>query len=266
MPGDSKHRIVTVLSGVRGILFDVDGVVSIGRTPIPGAAEALKHLSSNGIPYRFVTNTTTLSRMNLYERLRAMGLPLEPDHLFTTHEVAARYLVDRGRPTCLLLVADGVREAYQGIPTDESAPDIVLVGDIGDRWDYALLNRVFNMIMSGAEIVALHKGRYWQTEEGLNMDIGAFVAALEYATGKSATILGKPEAAFFEIALADLGLARDDVVMIGDDIESDVGGAQRAGIRGILVKTGKYNEDAVKRSSVEPYAVISSIAELVHLI
>ena len=255
-----------MLSGVKGILCDVDGVVSIGRTPIPGAAEALEHLSSNGIPYRFVTNTTTESRMTLYERLRAMGMPLEPDHLFTTHEIAARYLVDRGRPTCFLLVADGVREAYEGIPTDESTPDIVLVGDIGDRWDYPLLNRVFNMIMSGAEIVALHKGRYWQTEEGLNMDIGAFVAGLEYATGKTATIMGKPEAAFFEIALADLGLSRDDVVMIGDDIESDVGGAQRAGIRGVLVKTGKYEEDAVKRSSVEPYAVISSIAELTRLI
>jgi len=255
-----------VLSGVKGILFDMDGVVSIGRTPIPGAAEALEHLTGKGIPYRFLTNTTTEPRLRLYERLREMGMPLRPEHLFTTHEVAARYLVERGKPTCFLLVADAVRDAYADIPTDESAPEIVLVGDIRDRWSYPLLNRVFNMIMAGAEIVALHKGRYWKTEEGLQMDIGAFVAGLEYTTGKTATILGKPKPAFFEIGLSDLGLAADDVIMVGDDVESDVGGAQGAGIRGVLVQTGKYNEDAVARSSVEPFAVISSIAELTTLI
>ena len=119
------------------------------------------------------------------------------------------------------------------------------------------------MVRGGAEIVALHKGRYWQTEHGLQVDIGVFVAGLEYATGKPATVIGKPSATFFRMGLKDLGVDPESVVMVGDDIEADVGGAQRAGVRGVLVRTGKYRPDDLERSDLAPDAVITSIADLV---
>lgn len=247
---------------MRGILFDMDGVVHVGDSAVPGARETLERLEARGIPCRFVTNTTTSSPAQLHEKMRRLGLPIAKEHIRTTHEVATRYLEKIGNPACYLLVAEGALDAYAGVPISTTRPDCVIIGDIGSRWNYDILNRVFNMVMDGADIIALHKGRYWKTQRGLQVDIGLFVAGLEYCTGKSATVVGKPSPAFFEAALADLGLSADDVVMVGDDIENDVGGAQRAGMRGVLVKTGKYREDAVARSRIAPDAVLETLADL----
>ena len=114
------------------------------------------------------------------------------------------------------------------------------------------MNKVFGMVIRGAEMVALHKGRYWQMEDGLRMDIGAFVAGLEYVTGKSATVIGKPSESFFSLVLEDLGLGAGEVVMIGDDIINDIQGAQKAGMQAVLVKTGKYRPELVETSDVKP--------------
>lgn len=249
----------------KGVLFDLDGVVHVGDSAIPGASEVLRHLDTRGIPYRFVTNTTTKSPEKLRAKMNAMGLSVKADSILTTHEVAAEYLHGAGDPSCYLLVHEDAVPAYAGFAIDETNPDFVVIGDIGDRWNYAILNRVFNMVMGGSKMLALHKGRYWQSAAGLQIDIGAFVSGLEFATGKEAIVVGKPAATFFDMALRRLGLA-NHVIMVGDDIESDVGGAQRAGISGVLVKTGKYREDAVARSAVTPDAVIDSVADLLELL
>ncbi len=248
------------------MLLDLDGVLHVGTTPIPGAADTLALLDRKNIPVRFVTNTTTRSPESLHRQMADMGLPIRADAILTTHRVAAQYLNRLGRPSCYFLVAAEALPAYAGIPTSERAPEYVVVGDIGDRWNYKLLNGVFNMVMDGAHMIALHKGRYWKTDDGLQMDIGAFVAGLEYVTGKQATVIGKPSATFFQMALEQLGVPMQHVVMVGDDIETDIGGAQAFGIRGVLVRTGKYREDAVARSTVRPDAVLDSIADLQELL
>ncbi|MFQ5510398.1 MAG: TIGR01458 family HAD-type hydrolase [Candidatus Krumholzibacteriia bacterium] len=255
-----------VFENVKGILFDMDGVVHIGNSLVPGAADTINHLDSRGIPYRFLTNTTTLSPESLWRKMVDMGLPITSDVILTVHQAAATYLGRSPQQKCYLLIDANALPAYKGLPQSESHPDRIVIGDIGDRWNYTLLNDIFTMVMGGAEMVALHKGRFWQTERGLRMDIGAFVCGLEYATGVQATIIGKPAPAFFEAALHDLGLDKKAVVMIGDDIETDVGGAQMAGIRGVLVKTGKYRQDDVDRSAVEPDAVLSSITDLMEML
>jgi len=247
---------------ISGVLFDIDGVVHVGDQAIDGAARAIQQLRDHGTSFRFVTNTTTQSRASLHERLRRLGLPIEPDEILTTHEVAARRLRSQGSPTCWLLVADLALPAYAGLPRTEDAPDYVVIGDIGDRWDFELLDRVFNMVMNGSRMIALHKGRFWQTESGLRMDIGCFVAGLEYVTGTRAEVIGKPTAAFFGLALDDMGVQPGEALMVGDDIESDVGGAQRAGLRAALVRTGKYRPDTLERSTVVPDAVLDSVADL----
>jgi HAD superfamily hydrolase (TIGR01458 family) len=251
---------------VKGILFDMDGVVHIGDSPIHGAAETLRHLKAIGIPYRFLTNTTTKTVETLSQKMAGMGLPIEVAEIFTTHQVAVNYLRARGSPPCFPVVASEALPLYDGFPRSESAPEYIILGDIEDRWSYALLNRLFNCIMDGATLLALHKGRYWRTEEGLRMDIGVFVAGLEYTTGKEAVVLGKPSPTFFRIVMDDLAVHPDHVIMVGDDVESDIGGAQKIGMRGVLVKTGKYREENVGRSGVRPDAIISSIAELKDLI
>ena len=116
--------------------------------------------------------------------------------------------------------------------------------------------------MPGARLVCLHKNRWWQTARGPLLDSGAFVAGLEYAAGVEAELVGKPSPAYFEAALAVLGVAPEDAVMVGDDVESDVSAAQRLGLHGVLVRTGKFREDTLAVASPAPDAVLDSVAEL----
>jgi len=250
------------LNEIKGFLCDLDGVLYVGDKPIEGAVAFVEHLQAAKIPCRFLTNTTTRSLDTLFEKVQRLGLPIEKSELVTPPKIAAEHLRRMGQPRCLLIMEDDTKKDLAGIPTDENDPEVIVIGHYANRWNYDLLNRLFHMIMNGTQLVALHKGRYWQTERGLTLDIGAFVTALEYATGTQATVIGKPSQTFFELALADLGLPAEKVAMIGDDINSDIGGAQRAGLRGILVRTGKYRAELVEQSLVTPDLVIDSIALL----
>lgn len=250
------------VSEIDGLLFDLDGVLYVGDAAIPGAANAIAQIQARGLPRLFVTNTTTQSRAQLAAKLQAMDLPIAADEILTTPHAARLYLKHRGYRSCHFLVADAVKDEFADFNADDQRPDAVVIGDIGAAWNYAILNQVFEMAMAGAELIALHKGKFWQTADGLKMDIGAFVTGLEYATGKTAAIMGKPAPAFFALALRQLGLPASRVAMIGDDIDSDVGGAQRAGLQGILVKTGKYREAYALASTIQPDLLLDSVAEL----
>lgn len=254
---------MAILNGIRGILFDLDGVFYVGNQPIADADKVIAHVRRKQLPCRFVTNTTTQSRASIAQKLQALGLPIHSQEIISTPSAALMYLRQQGYSCCHLLVSDEVRHEFEDFPCSDVNPDAVVIGDIGDAWNYALINNVFKMLMGGAELIALHKNKFWQTEHGLRMDIGAFVAGLEYVTGKQATIIGKPSPAFFQLAIKQLQLPATQVVMIGDDIDSDVGGAQRAGLSGVLVRTGKFRPEYASASSIEPDWVIDSVADLI---
>ncbi|HEY0963651.1 MAG TPA: TIGR01458 family HAD-type hydrolase [Pseudomonadales bacterium] len=251
---------------IKGLLLDMDGVLHIGDRAIPGAAATLYVLRERGIPFRFVTNTSRRPPDELQRAMAALGIDVGEDEIFSAVAATRRYLEQAGQPRCHLLVADAVQPCFAQFPRDDHAPDFVVIGDIGERWDYALLNEVFGMLMRGAKLVCMHRNRYWQTEQGLKMDIGAFVAALEYVSGQQAIVIGKPSWDFFRLTVQALGLTAGEVAIVGDDIDSDIGGGQAVGLRGILVRTGKYREELVQRSSVSPDHVIDSIAELPDLL
>jgi len=142
-----------------------------------------------------------------------------------------------------------------------SRPDAVLVGDMGERWTFDLLQEAFEYIMSGAAAIALSRDRYWLKDQRLTLDAGPFVAALEFATGKQFTVAGKPDSSFYLAALTSLGLAPSrDIAMVGDDLWSDVAGAQRAGLQGWLVQTGKFRESVLLESGIQPDRIIGSVA------
>ena len=251
---------------IRGFLFDLDGTVYIGDNPIPGAVETIQKLKHTGFTCRFLTNTTVRSIGSLHKKITGLGLPVELDEIITPTRNAITYLRNKGNPSCHFLLTDDPLTDFEEFTRNDIDPDCVLVGDMAKSWNWEMINRVFNMILNGSELLALHKGRFWQTDEGLRIDIGAFVAGLEYATGKEAIVFGKPSRIFFNMALESIGLPAEKVAMIGDDIISDIGGAQQCGIKGILVKTGKYREDFAARSGVTPDLVIDSVAELQNLV
>ena len=244
----------------KGLLIDLDGTLYVENAPIPGAREALLRLEAAGIPYRYVTNTTRKPRREVVSRLRKLGFPAREDLVFAPAAAANAILAGK---RCHALVAEALFEDLADLVLAGTGPtEHVLVGDLGDGFDYTRLNRAFRLLVDGAGLVALQRNRFWQEADGPSLDAGPFVAALEYASGKTATVVGKPEPTFFEAALQDLGLEAKDVAMVGDDAESDVAGAQRAGLQGIQVRTGKYRSGDRMGTTGEPDVEIESIARL----
>jgi HAD superfamily hydrolase (TIGR01458 family) len=250
------------------VLLDLDGVLHVGDRVVEGAVEAIERIRAAGIVKRFITNTSTLSRATLLNRLGRLGLDIPSDELFAAPQATAAYLREQTAIGSVhLLLADDVKQdfaEFHQVPL--AVADCIVAGDIGDAWSCDLLNQVFNRLVAGARLIVIHKNRFWQTEQGLRMDLGGFVAALEYCSGVQAVVMGKPSAAFFKAALNDMGLASEATAIVGDDIYSDVQGGQQAGLTGVLVRTGKYRQSHVESTGVHPDRVIDSIADLPRLL
>jgi len=254
------------LEKIEALLLDLSGVIYIQDEAVPGAAEALAKLRTDGVPIRLVTNTTMRPRRSIIERLERLGIEADPAELLTPATLAKRHCAEAGFKSVSLVVLDELREDLEGLGESGDGVDAVVLGDLGDRWNYQVLNRVFRQVSDGAELVALQKNRYWETAEGLSLDAGPFVAAIEYASGSEAVVVGKPAPAFFQLALSELGVEAERAAMVGDDVEADVGGAIEAGLAGVLVRTGKFRDDLVRKSGIAPTATVDSIAEVPSLL
>lgn len=253
---------------LRGLLIDLDGVLYVGGEVIPGAREALDRLASMGVQRRFVTNTTTRTAGAVVSKLQKLGFDVHAEEVFSAVTATKQFLRTHGdgRPSIHAVVRDSVLPEFEEFPKDAVTPDFVLIGDIGAAWSYPLMNTIFRQLERGAELVAMHKNRFFQTDEGLSMDIGGFVDGLEFVSGQTAHIVGKPTPAFFQLGIDSIGLDVREVAMVGDDIESDVGGGQRAGLFGVLVKTGKFRPSQLEQTGVQPDATLDSIADLPDLL
>jgi len=251
---------------VRAVLFDLDGTIYEDGVELPGASRAVAALRARGLQVGFVTNTTSRSRRHLTERLNGMGIATGPEGITTALRAGAEYLAARGHRRVAALVPPLAHEDLGEFELTAERPEAVVVGDLDDRWNFEILNTAFRQVMAGAELVALSVDRYWQHGDGLVLDSGPFVKALEYASGRSATVCGKPSAGFYRMALGTLGpWAIEDpgsVLMVGDDVWGDVRGAQEAGLKACLVRTGKYREEVFKSCGVTPDEMIDAIAEL----
>jgi len=246
----------------RGLLLDLDGTVYEDESPIPGAPETIAALRARGVPVRFVTNTTRVPRDTIAGWLNGHGISASGDDVFTPPRAARVWLREQGHRRVALALPETTFREFAGLEIVETDPQAVVVGDLGPAWTFAVMNRVFRWVLEGAPLVALHRNRYWKTEGELVLDVGAFVAAFEYATGREATLVGKPSRALFEAAARSMDLALTDVAMVGDDLRADVAGAQALGIPGILVRTGKFRQDDVEASDIRPDAVVDSLSSL----
>jgi HAD superfamily hydrolase (TIGR01458 family) len=197
-----------------------------------------------------------------------MGFVISEEEIITPPVAASVYMKNTRKKNCYLLVTRDAEQDFDQTcihPTGEKV-DCVVIGDAGERISYNSLNIAFRHLLDGAELIALEKDRTWMAPDGLSLSAGPFVTALEFATGKKATIIGKPSKAFFDRALDEMRLRPGQVAMIGDDIVTDVAGAHRAGMKSILVKTGKYRKDSENNSVIKPTCSIDSLAHLTEIL
>ena len=246
------------MDAIKGLLFDIGGVLYVGNTPIEGAPQTVKELMTR-YPMRFLTNTTRTTPQTIYENLSKMGFAIAPESLFTALDATKSYIRER-EGTAYTVLTDEAERYFEELRSEN--PDFVVVGDAHTNFTYARMNGAFRALQKGAKLVAAAKNRYFKDDDGaLSMDAGGFIAALEFAAGVEATLIGKPSRDFFTLAASSMGLNPGEVLMVGDDIESDIKGAQDAGMKAVLVKTGKYREGDLDRGIV-PDGVLESVAQL----
>ncbi|OXS33418.1 HAD-IIA family hydrolase [Streptomyces sp. XY006] len=256
------------MESVRAVLVDIDGVLTVSWRPLPGAVEALREIREAGYAVLLVTNTTSRTRASIAGTLADAGFPVSAEDILTAPAATAAHLAEHSPGArCALLNSGDIAADLEGVTVVDPAdggtePEVVLVGGAGPEFGYEALDRAFGHLQRGARLVAMHRNLYWRTAEGLRLDAGAFLAGLERAARVEAEITGKPARAFFEAALARLGAGAGEAVMVGDDVESDVLGAQRAGITGVLVRTGKFRQETLDAADGTPDHVIDAFADL----
>ncbi len=247
------------------ILFDLDGVLYEGSTAIDGAADAVNWFNQNHIPHLFLTNTTSKSRTELVTKLAGFGIESKTEHFLTPPVAAKQWLQKNSIKDIALFVPERTREEFSGfnlVHDEEDNVDAVVVGDLGEQWTFAIMNKIFRSLINHpqAKLIALGMTRYWKTSSGLQLDVGPMIKAFEYASGVDAIVSGKPATEFFQAALSLLG-EKNKVVMIGDDIYGDIEASQNAGLKAILVRTGKFSK-ADLESGITPDAILDSVAAL----
>jgi HAD superfamily hydrolase (TIGR01458 family) len=248
-------------TAIRGVLLDLGGVLYVGGVPIDGACLAVQRLRDAGLPLRFLTNTTRRSRRQVLDDLRGLGFEAREQELLTPAVMARSVLEERGLSP-ILLVHPNLEEDFLGIPAGYR--EAVVVGDAGEDFTYRRLNQAYRKLAAGAPLLALAKNRSFQDADGeLSLDAGPFIAALEYASGATAFVIGKPSLAFFQLAVDSLGHNAENVAMIGDDAEADIEGAQAAGLLTILVRTGKYRDGDEGKIAIAPHHVVDRLDQAV---
>ncbi len=256
------------INGARAVLIDIDGVLTVSWHPLPGTVAAFAALREAGLRLGLLTNTTSRTRASIASTLAAAGYSVGVDDVFTAPVLTAAYLRRHyTHARCLLLNHGDIGEDLAGVelvPPEQSPDevDVVLLGGAGPEFGYAALDRAFAAVQHGAALVAMHRNLYWRTDEGLQLDTGAFLVGLERAAECAAEVVGKPSAEFFGTALDRLDAAPSSAVMVGDDVEADVLGAQAVGITGVLVRTGKYQPESLAQADGPPDHVIDSFADL----
>jgi HAD superfamily hydrolase (TIGR01458 family) len=280
---DRSTDLRAALAGVRAFLLDLDGVIVLAGAIIPGAADAVSVLERRRIPYRIVTNTSAVSRTTLSRWSAKLGAPIPPERFESALSASAAWTARTFPDEPLyVLASDDAKTEFAGqrlLSHDEAGKKgataaAVVIGDSPEEATFDNLDRAFRLIRGGATLVGMHRNPWWLTPDGPTLDSGSFVVGLEFAAETRARVIGKPSPAFYAQAVRDLrreagrDLARGDIAMVGDDVRTDVRAAQRSGLRGILVLSGKHTEADVESAARErggrpPDAIAPDLAAVV---
>ena len=251
---------------LRGVLLDLDGVIYSAGRPIPGAAAAVRQLRQQGLPLLFVTNTTSRTRSALVRKLAGFGIPATPGQILTPAVAAAAWMRARADGLAALFVPEALKPDFEGLDAGAgaAAARYVVIGDLGRQWTFDALNQAFRLLHAdpGRKLVALGRTPFWRGPDGLDLDVGAFVAALEFAAMRTATVMGKPSQAFYLEAARILGARPGELLMVGDDLRVDGQGASQAGLLAALVKTGKFGTADLDGLDWRPDWILESVRDL----
>jgi 4-nitrophenyl phosphatase len=256
-----------ILRDVRALIIDMDGVLWRGDTPVPGLIEFFQFLWDRSISFRLATNNSSKTPEQYVDKLASMGVEVPSKAILTSAIATARHIATVAPGAVVYFIGeDGIRQALldHGLRlSDGTQADFVVSG-----WDRGItfqkLSQATLLIRDGAKFIGTNPDRTWPSERGLLPGAGAILAYLQAATDVAPLIIGKPERTMFDTTLADMGVGAAQAAMLGDRLETDIAGAQRAGLRSILVLSGVSDEASLATSPVKPDWVFDGIRELTY--
>jgi NagD protein len=246
-----------------GFLIDMDGVIYRGNRPIRGSCEFIKRLQLENIPFVFLTNNSQRSRRDICLKLGRMGIDVKEPNVFTCAMATARFLARQHPGASAYVIGEGglLNALHQNrIAVDDQNPDYVIVGE-GKSLSMDMLEKAVNHINNGARLISTNLDVNCPTETGMRPGCGAVVAAIEAATGKKALALGKPSPIAMCEARRELGNV-EEVVVIGDTMETDILGGVQLGYTTVLVLSGGTKKADLNNYAYRPTHVIPSVADL----
>ncbi len=246
---------------VQGIIFDIDGVLTYQGQVCDGASETVRQLRADGITVRFLTNSTLKSRASCAEQLRRRGFTVSDGEVFTASYLTAEYLRGKGSRSCwVMLEGEGLSE-FGGFAQDHDRPEYLVVGDNRSQFDFEHLNQALRALLGGAALIGMQPGLIDRSAGDPELDVGAWVGMLERASGTKAIYVGKPNPFAFEVALQSMNLPKERVLVVGDQLQVDIAGAQGFGMRGVLVRGGE-GRPAARDEMIRPDLVVDNIAQI----
>ena len=264
-PGIRSARGEEMAGPVKGVIFDVDGVLVYQGRVMDGAIETIQALRERELILRLLTNSTLKSRWSCAQKLQGQGFDIDPGEVITASYATAVYL-ESLQPLSYWLMLDGEgRDEFPAATLDAENPEYLVVGDNRSAFDFEHLNQAVRMLLRGAKLIGMQPEQLDSSMGATELNVGAWVGMLERASGVPATHVGKPNRYVFDLTLQSMGLRPNDVLMVGDRPSTDVVGAQAAGIRSVLMRAGEYDKREMN-GIPPPDFVVDSIQEVVDII
>lgn len=254
------------MKSIKGIIFDIDGTLVLNQKALPGALETVSILKEKRYQLRLISNMTSKTTIELSHMLSSMGFNINPEEIQTAVSVCVDYLNNHRDKTVFLAIPEKLLPLFSGVNKTQDNPDFVVMGDLDSEFNYSLLNRIFNYLMSGAELITFHKNPFYFRDGRKWLDSGAFTLALEQVTGKKAVVMGKPSPVLFERAVASMGLDKREVLVIGDDVSSDIQGARNVGLKSLLVGSGKFQPSHLETYRISKDEFLPHISDLIAML
>ena len=250
---------------IKNIIFDMDGVLHRGETPIPGAAETISELRKRGLRIFFLTNNGEHTREFFVERLRGFGFEAHVEEMYSSSYGVARYVNENLGGKTVFTFSEGMRKELEknGVVVDNTNKAEVVVASLDVHLTYDKLVAAFQAIIGSAVFLASNDDASYPVENGvLKPGAGAITAALEKSTGRKPTIIGKPQPYLLDIIVKQHGLDKEETLMVGDRLETDILMAKQEGLKSCFVLSGVSCKEEIEKTGLKPNYVLESIAEL----
>jgi phospholysine phosphohistidine inorganic pyrophosphate phosphatase len=248
-------------SKFKGLLIDLEGVVYEEGKPILGSVEFIQFLNKINFPYLFLTNTTTMPRKHIQKRLQGLGVSVDEKKILTPLIACNNYLLQKKVKRIALFCDQSCYKDFQNFQLDFQNPEAVIIGDLYKKFTWSKINEIFLLSLRAKHLLAFHKNKTGKRNNQFGIDLGPFVAGLEYALDRKFELLGKPSKNFFKAGMSLLKISSTQLLMVGDDVVVDILGAQKMQLQTCLVKTGKYNKQNLN-GRIKPDILINRLSLL----